>query len=299
MIPMALLRLLLIAIALPATLIGGMPPLLAAETSVATLATGTHFHGIAVAADDPSRIYLATHRGLYAVARDGGADRISANRNDYIGFTPHPSDPNVLYGSGHPVDGGNMGFIRSRDKGKTWEKLANGVDGPVDFHQIDISKADPDFIVGMSRGFQMSRDGGRSWKMITSGPEGLIDLAASATDTNTFYAATRRGLVKSKDGGRSWKPAHIVQRTATMVHVGADATVYAYQVGAGFMKTSEQILVWHVLNNSFGHAYMLHLAVDPENAKLLYAITSNQRTRTQAIVTSPDGGKTWKVLGTK
>jgi hypothetical protein len=41
------------------------------------------------------------------------------------------------------------------------------------------------------------------------------------------------------------------------------------------------------------------LAVDPENAKLLYAITSNQRTRTQAIVTSPDGGKTWKVLGTK
>ena len=84
-----------------------------------------------------------------------------------------------------------------------------------------------------------------------------------------------------------------------MAHVGADATVYAHQIGTGFMKTSEKILSWHVLNNSFGHAYMLHLAVDPENAKLLYAITSNQRTRTQAIVTSPDGGKTWKALGTK
>ncbi|MFP6707141.1 MAG: hypothetical protein VCE75_14140 [Alphaproteobacteria bacterium] len=76
---------------------------------------------------------------------------------------------------------------------------------------MDISKSDPDIIVGMSRRFQMSRDGGRSWKMIASGPEGLIDLAASATDTNTLDAATRRGLVKSKDGGRSWKPAHIVQ----------------------------------------------------------------------------------------
>ena len=41
MIPMALLRLLLIAIALAATLTSGMPPLLLVETSVATLATGT------------------------------------------------------------------------------------------------------------------------------------------------------------------------------------------------------------------------------------------------------------------
>lgn len=221
-------RLCLVAIALPATLISATPPLLAAETSVTNLAGSTHFHGIAVAADDPSRIYLATHHGVYAVALDGGADRISANRNDYMGFTPHPSDPNLLYGSGHPVGGGNMGFIRSRDKGKTWQKLSNGVGGPVDFHQLDISKADPNIIVGMSRGFQMSRDGGRSWKMIAPGPQGLIDLAASAKDTDTFYAATRRGLVKSKDGGRSWKPAHIVQRTATMIHVGADASVYAY-----------------------------------------------------------------------
>jgi hypothetical protein len=289
----------LIALALPAILISGMPPLLAAEASVATLSRSTHFHGIAVAADDPSRLYLATHHGLYAVALDGGADRISANRNDYMGFTPHPSDPNLLYGSGHPVGGGNMGFIVSRDKGKTWEKLANGVDGPVDFHQMDISKADPNIIVGMSRGFQMSRDGGRSWKMIAPGPQGLIDLAASAKDTDTFYAATRRGLVKSKDGGRSWKPAHIVQRTATMIHVGADASVYAYQIGTGFIRTSEPGLNWRVLNNNFGQAYMLHLAVDPANAKLLYAITSNQQTRSQEIITSRDGGKTWKVLGAK
>ena len=82
-----------------------------------------------------------------------------------------------------------------------------------------------------------------------------------------------------------------------MVHVAADASVYAYQIGTGFMKTSEPGLNWRVLSNNFGQAYMLHLAVDPENAMLLYAITSNQQTRTQAIVTSRDGGKTWKTLG--
>ncbi|MDA1098564.1 MAG: exo-alpha-sialidase [Proteobacteria bacterium] len=289
----------LFAAAIPSMLIFGNQPLHAAETSVATLAGSTHFHGIAVDAGDTSRLYLATHHGVYAVALDGSADRISANRNDYMGFTPHPTDPNVLFGSGHPTGGGNMGFITSTNRGKTWKKLSDGVDGPVDFHQMDVSKADPSIIVGMSGGLQMSRDGGHSWTKIGPGPAGLIDLAASAKDINTFYAATQRGLAKSTDGGKSWKPAHLVSRTATMVHVTSDATVYAYQIGTGLIKTSEPKLVWPVVNNNFGQSYIAHLAVDPANTKLLYAITGNQQTRAQSILSSLDGGKTWKNLGEK
>jgi len=285
------------AAAIPTVLIFGNHPLIAAETSVSTLAGNTHFHGIAVDAGNSSRLYLATHHGIFAVALDGSADRISSNRNDYMGFTPHPTDPNVLFGSGHPTDGGNMGFITSTNRGKTWKKLADGVDGPVDFHQMDVSKADPNVVVGNYQGLQMSRNGGYSWKKIGPGPDGLIDLAASAKDTNTFYAATRRGLAKTTDGGRSWKPAHLARRTSTMVHVTSDATVYAYQIGTGLIKTSEPSVIWRVVNNNFGQAYILHLAVDPTNAALLYAITSNQKTRAQAVVASRDGGKTWKNLG--
>ena len=50
----------------------------AADTTVSALAKETHFHGIAVDPSDPSRVYLVTHHGLYAVAPDGSASRISS-----------------------------------------------------------------------------------------------------------------------------------------------------------------------------------------------------------------------------
>ncbi len=79
-----------------------------------------------------------------------------------MGFTPHPADESVLYASGHPAGGGNLGFIVSRDGGRGWSSLSPGVGGPVDFHQMDVSKADPSVIYGAHGGLQASRDGGRT-----------------------------------------------------------------------------------------------------------------------------------------
>ena len=289
--------LLLFAATAPTLLIIDNRPLYAAETSVSMLAKNTHFHGIAVDTGNPSRLYLATHHGLYAVAADGGANLISTNRDDYMGFTPHPVDPNVLYGSGHPAGGGNMGFITSINGGRTWEKLADGVGGPVDFHQMDVSKADPNVVVGVFDGLQMSRNGGRSWMKIGPTPDGLIDLAASAKNTDTIYAATQRGLVRSTDGGRSWNVAHILSRPSTMVHVTSDGTVYAYQIGTGLIRTSEPGLNWKLVSNSFGEGYVLHLTVDPSNRQNMYVITFNPQARRSAINVSRDSGALWKALG--
>src|SRR5262245_28780299 len=97
----------------------------AAGTSV-PLSEISHIHGIAVDATDPSRVYLATHHGLYLASSDGIATEVSATRNDYMGFTPHPNDPAVLYASGHPAEGGNLGVIVSEDGGKNWRRLADG-----------------------------------------------------------------------------------------------------------------------------------------------------------------------------
>jgi hypothetical protein len=66
-----------------------------ASTTVQALAEDTHFHGIAVHPTDPSRLYLATHHGLYAVAGDGSATRLSPVQ-DFMGFTPHPTEPSTL-----------------------------------------------------------------------------------------------------------------------------------------------------------------------------------------------------------
>lgn len=266
---------------------------IAAEKSVAALAKETHFHGIAVDAADSSRIFLATHHGLYVTGTNGKAQLISEVR-DYMGFTVHPTEEQILFASGHPAGGGNLGFIVSKDGGRTWTKLADGVDGPVDFHQMDVSKADPNIVYGVYGSLQRSDDGGATWRRVGPPPDGIIALAASSIDANTLYAATENGLVKSTDGGRSWQQAY--ERTTTMVHVTRDGTIYAYFVGLGLARASEKNPAWQVVG-SLGGEVMLHFAADPRDPQKLYAVAYHPRLRTQRVIASSDGGKRWLPLG--
>src|SRR5919106_3735922 len=70
-----------------------------ASTTVYELAQVTHFHGLAVDATDSSRLYLATHDGLFVVEPDGTAHPVSEMRDDLTGFTPHPKKPSIFYAS--------------------------------------------------------------------------------------------------------------------------------------------------------------------------------------------------------
>lgn len=284
-------------IALVAMLVSGRA-FSADETAVSALAGETHFHGIAVDTRDPERLYLATHHGLYLVGPDGSARRISQTRDDFMGFTPHPADPDVFYASGHPAGGGNLGVIVSRDGGATWSRLADGVGGPVDFHQVDVSRADPRVVYGVHDGLQRSTDGGRTWTRIGPVPDGIIDLAASSRDRDTIYAATRRGLLVSTDGGRRWRSAHESGRPATMVHAAPGGTLYVFIVGAGLARADETDLDWAQPGGGFGRSVVLHLAVGADAARrTLHAVTFDPESRTQALRVSRDGGRTWSSLG--
>lgn len=270
----------------------GMPAAADSPVSATELADRTHFHGIAVDAKDPSQLHLATHHGFYVVTPDGTATRISDNQNDYMGFTPHPADPNTLFASGHPVGGGNTGFIVSGDGGRTWRQRAEGVNGPVDFHQMDVSRSNPQVIYGVYGGLQVSRDGGRSWELRADAPPELFDLAVSSTDAERLYAATRGGLLVSENGGESWQPAHFNTSPATMVQTTAGGDVYAFIAGLGLLRATGDSLRWEAVNNSFEDRYLLHLAVDPTDPDKLYVITSESE-----VLESNDGGVTWRALG--
>ncbi len=259
------------------------------NNALQTLASKSHFHGIAVHPVDPARFYLATHHGFFLVTPGGNARRLSADRNDYMGFTPHPTDPSIFYASGHPSTGGNLGFIQSKDGGRSWNKLASGAGGPVDFHQMDVSHADPNIIYGVFRGIQLSEDGGNTWKIVAKVPPRLIDLAASAIDTKTLYAATQKGLLISRDRGMSWSPAHSNQSSASMVQAAGDGSVYAFVAGLGLLRSPDDSLEWQSLNNKFGDRYLLHLAVNANYPRILYAITNIGE-----VLASQDGGTTWK-----
>lgn len=268
------------------------------EETVASLATETHFHGLSVDSSNPTRLYLATHHGFYVVSADGKARRLSESRDDFMGFTPHPADASILYASGHPAAGGNLGFIMSSDGGHSWRKISGGAGGPVDFHQMDVSKADPKVIYGVHGGIQKSTDGGKSWTIIGAAPQGLIDLAAGSIP-DRLYAATQQGLLRSTDSGRSWKPAFTSRQPVTMIHATSGGELYAFVVGTGLIHADEQDLNWNVVGGSFSGHYLLHLAAGPGGNGRLYAVAFNPADRSQSLLTSTDGGKSWAALHAK
>jgi photosystem II stability/assembly factor-like uncharacterized protein len=262
----------------------------AQDVRASDLKEHTHIHGLAVDRKDPSQLLVATHHGLYRVKVDGNAKLISVVQ-DFMGFTPDPSNSNGLFASGHPAGGGNLGFITSTDNGETWQQVSPGVGGPVDFHQMTVSLADPKIVYGAYGVLQMSRDAGKTWSEVGPLPDKLIDIAASAKDSKTLYAATESGLSVSKDEGRTWK-AILDGAPVSFVEVTGDGTAYAFVVGRGFVRFREDQPKPETVSNDWGNRIPLHLAVDPANAKRMFVATHKSD-----ILVSTDGGIKWTVLG--
>jgi photosystem II stability/assembly factor-like uncharacterized protein len=233
-------------------------------------------------------LFLATHTGLYLATSDGYARPVSETRVDFMGFTPHPTDAGILFASGHPAAGGNLGFIVSRDGGATWQSVSSGAGGPVDFHAMDVSSANPDVLYGLYGTIQISRDGGETWAVSGAPPADVFDLAASALDPDLVYAATRNGLMVSRDGAKSWQPTGPENQPATMVQVGPDGSVFAFIYGYGLVKAPGSALNWHLVNGGFGERALLHMAIDPTNPERMFAVADDGR-----IIASTDGGETW------
>ena len=266
-------------------------PAMAAETvSVSELQERTHIHGMAVDRRSPDQLLIATHHGLFRSGPDGEAELVSPVQ-DFMGFTMDPADPSRLFASGHPTEGGNLGFIASNDNGVTWQQVAAGVDGPVDFHQMTVSAADPKMIYGAYGALQVTRDSGKTWSIAGPLPQKLIDLAASAASPDTVYAATEGGLLASHDGGRSWQKI-LAGAPVSLVEVTSDGSLYAFVLGRGLMRSDEGDRDFKTVSDSWGDRILLHIAVDPADKERIFA-TSHKGD----ILTSTDGGKTWAEFG--
>lgn len=263
---------------------------LAQPVPVSELIQQTHIHGLAVDRLNPDHLLIATHHGLYRAGPDGEAERISVVQ-DLMGLTPHPSEPGALYASGHPAEGGNLGFVASTDNGATWEQISPGLGGIADFHQMTVSLADPKVIYGAYGRLQVSRDSGRTWEVAGPMPDGLVDLAASAGDADTLYAATEAGLLKSMDAGGTWTTA-LEGAPVSLVEVAPDGTLYAFVIGRGLVKSAEGQSGFTPVGSDWGDRTLLHLAVDPANPERLVAAM-----RYGDILTSTDGGESWAPFG--
>lgn len=260
----------------------------ASTAAVLPLTEVSHIHGMGFDAANPGSVLLATHHGVYRVGLDRMAETVSEDANDYMGFSLDPSDAGRLLASGHPGQGGNLGVIASTDGGTTWTKISEGADGPVDFHAMSFSPADPKVVYGLHGGIQVSRDGGTTWSMVGPGPEQVIDVAGSAVDTDTVYAGAMAGLMQSDDGGVGWSLIGPPGRAATMVETTGDGSLYVFFAGAGLYRLAKGGS-WQELAANFGERYILHLAADPADPQRLVAVTEES-----TVLESRDGGATWQ-----
>jgi photosystem II stability/assembly factor-like uncharacterized protein len=262
----------------------GSPGLTAAEhmasVSVSDL---SHIHGIAFGASDD--LILATHHGVFTVAPTGEAQLIS-EPHDFMGFTR--AGPDRLMASGHPAGGGNMGVLASTDGGAKWSPLAEGVDGPVDFHAMSVSAADPEVVYGLFGGIQVSRDGGKTWMVSGPAPADTIDLAAGPDGVGTLYAGTMNGLLVSTDFGVTWTPTGLQGVPVTAVEATGTGGIYAFAAGSGLFRGDGDGNLT-ALSENFSQRVILHLAIDGTEPDRIAAVTDDS-----AVLISGDAGKSWR-----
>lgn len=248
-------------------------------------------HGLAVDRKNSSKVYIATHTGLLAMNNDANLQRVSDAQDDYMGFSAHPTDASIFYSSGHPSSGGNIGFQKSTDGGKTWQKISNGVNGPVDFHTMTVSQADPNTIYGVYRGqLQRSSDEGKTWEVVNTNIGNIITLATDAASKDTVYAGTTNGLYVSQKKGSDWTKVGGVNGAVTSVVINPvdGKTIVTYADGQGLLKSTDSGTTWTSLKGYSGNMVM-QLAADTQNPSTLYLI--NQALE---IYKTTDSGETWK-----
>ncbi|HWZ30134.1 MAG TPA: hypothetical protein VNX18_02315 [Bryobacteraceae bacterium] len=228
-----------------------------------------------------------------------------------------PSNPDVVYVAalGHPYGpNAERGVFRSRDGGKTWQKIlykndrAGAVDLALDPHNARVIYAAiwdayrTSWTLssgGPLTGFYKSTDGGDHWTEITRNqglPQGIvgkIGVAVSA-DSNRVYAmveADDGGLFRSEDAGATWarisEDRRLRQRAFYYTRITADPkdkdTLYI--LNTGLYKSTDGGKTVKQLRPPHGDQHDLWIASNDPNR----IINSNDGGANVSV----NGGETW------
>lgn len=273
---------------------------------------------------DGIRSNVIVGKGMYKSTDAGGTwKHIGLREAGQIGAVEiHPLDPDIVYVAaiGQPFQPNDQrGVFRTRDGGKTWEKILFLADtiGAVD---LEFAPDNPEIIYAamwrverkpwtiISGGYQAggiykSVDGGDHWEKLNGGlPTGLIgksDLAVSPADPSRLYVLMEApegegGLYRSDDYGATFRLVstreEIINRPFYYCNITADPmnADVVYSLANRFMKSMDGGKTWQTLRPPHGDNH--DMWINPENPKEF--IESNDG---GATITT-NGGKSWSTL---
>lgn len=221
-------------------------------------------------------------------------------------FVVDPDDPSVIYTA-------PWGYLRrSKDGGKTWETILNGISSSVLDHahniwHLAVDPYDSKHILCVSASkVYSSNDQGDSWKQVYETNGKPTRIAFTPGQVDRCYLVTNTGRVYRSDAGGdtgSWKEPyaaeHLPSRGAMLslavdwndpdiVYIGAGGygSKHVYlSVNGGATWTAIDHLNAHT---SFPDVPVNCLVIDPSNSETLYAATEI------GVFRARHGGRIWE-----
>ncbi|MGB6034074.1 MAG: hypothetical protein WBG01_10405 [Bacteroidota bacterium] len=166
----------------------------------------TRFTGdVRVDWSDSRRVLAATEEGVY-LSTDGGLRWVRTGPHG-LGIrciTQHPTNERIFW-----VGTEDDGTFRSADGGRSWERMAGGLNHQT-VYTVAFDPAKPTTIYAGTHGggVYRSTDGGKRWVMTGSGltNRDVHSIVVLPSKPSTLFAGTLNGgLFVSRDGGGSWE----------------------------------------------------------------------------------------------
>jgi len=283
--------------------------------------------------DEDNSIYLATNNGLYSKHQNSTWVQVGNDKSDITGFVINPKKEGVMYSSGYPPTGGNLGFRMSTDSGNTWKtispvtgkssiktvSLLSGIN-PIAFNSIAISPVNSEILYGSSEDgdiLYMTNDEGKTWSAKTAIPSKIKikSIVAPPSDPNNVYIGTNSGIFYSTDNGNNWtkvKSGLMRESTITGLGFNQDNELFAYVMpntaaeegndnqNGYIIKSDESGKNWTKTNGQIPNVKAAWKFASGQNGEM-YTIVSQQTAQNDiasSVYKSIDNGNSWILEGT-
>ena len=266
---------------------------------------GGDVRSLAVHPQRPDVYFLGTADGQIYVSGNAGRSWSmlvpGLNRRELVvdNLAFDPKDPDTVYAATWELKSDRGWLFRSRDSGKSWEKIDLGRYNST-IRALAIAPTDPSVMaVGISEGVLVTQDGGRNWDRISRGYRSLYNvesLAFDPLDSQSLYVGTWHLSWKTPNLGKKWQAIHDGMARDSdvfdlLIQPENPQTLYA-SACSGIYKSVNGGLRWTKLKNGLTTAARrtraLHM--DPSDPNRIYAGT------TKGLFVSSSAGSRWRRL---